>query len=140
MSANKDQRKIRAVQYIVFILSVLIFGIFIYNIEKVDIIDLSCPFYTLTGLNCPACGATRMVGSILNLDIYQAFRWNPLIFVSIPYYVYVAIALGITYTNTGKISNIHVANSLSVYVIIIFAFAVIRNIPYFSFLAPTKII
>jgi hypothetical protein len=35
-----------------------------------------CPFNWLTGLNCPACGATRMVHALLHGDVVGAFHFN----------------------------------------------------------------
>ncbi|SDG42741.1 Protein of unknown function [Lentzea fradiae] len=35
-----------------------------------------CPFNWLTGLDCPGCGATRMVHALLHGDIAGAFHYN----------------------------------------------------------------
>ena len=35
-----------------------------------------CPFNWLTGLNCPACGVTRMVHALLHGDVASAFHYN----------------------------------------------------------------
>lgn len=35
-----------------------------------------CPFNWLTGLNCPGCGATRMVHALLHGDVVSAFHYN----------------------------------------------------------------
>lgn len=35
-----------------------------------------CPFNWLTGLDCPACGATRMVHALLHGDVVSAFHFN----------------------------------------------------------------
>jgi hypothetical protein len=35
-----------------------------------------CPFKWLTGLNCPACGATRMVHALLHGDVVAAWHYN----------------------------------------------------------------
>ncbi|MGD2091559.1 MAG: DUF2752 domain-containing protein, partial [Candidatus Aminicenantes bacterium] len=41
---------------------------------------LPCVFKAITGYPCPTCGSTRMVSSLINLDILSAFVWNPLLF------------------------------------------------------------
>jgi len=41
---------------------------------------LPCVFKAITGCPCPTCGSTRMVASLINLDILSAFVWNPLLF------------------------------------------------------------
>ncbi|MGI5505934.1 DUF2752 domain-containing protein [Lentzea sp. CA-135723] len=35
-----------------------------------------CPFNWLTGLNCPACGVTRMLHALLHGDVISAFHFN----------------------------------------------------------------
>lgn len=41
---------------------------------------LPCIFKTITGYPCPTCGSTRIVTSLINLDILSALFWNPLLF------------------------------------------------------------
>ena len=38
---------------------------------------LICPFHWLTGLNCPFCGAQRMVLELLHGNVAEAFWLNP---------------------------------------------------------------
>ena len=37
-----------------------------------------CPVHTLTGLQCPGCGSTRMTLALLRGEISAAFGYNPL--------------------------------------------------------------
>ena len=39
-----------------------------------------CVFKNLFDIECAGCGGTRMFLSILKLDFYQAFRYNPYVF------------------------------------------------------------
>lgn len=41
-----------------------------------------CPFNWLTGLDCPACGSTRMVYSLLHGDLAAAWHFNPVMLVA----------------------------------------------------------
>ncbi len=50
-----------------------------------------CPFRRLLNIYCITCGATRMVGSLLHLQIYQAFRYNPFIFVTSPFILFMTL-------------------------------------------------
>lgn len=45
---------------------------------------LTCPFHWLTGLNCPFCGAQRMVVELLHGHIVEAFWLNPGLAVGAP--------------------------------------------------------
>lgn len=43
-----------------------------------------CPFYLITGLECPFCGGQRMIASLLHGDWLAAFNYNPLLFCALP--------------------------------------------------------
>jgi hypothetical protein len=51
-----------------------------------------CPFYSLTGWQCPGCGSQRALHSLLHLELSLAFSANPLMVVFLPY-----IALGFVF-------------------------------------------
>ena len=44
-----------------------------------------CTFYKTTGLYCPGCGATRSLYSLLHADLAQAFAYNPLFILALPF-------------------------------------------------------
>jgi len=56
-----------------------------------------CPFFSLTGLPCVTCGATRSAIAFLHGNFLLALRWNPLAFVAfcavIAFDLYAAIVL-----------------------------------------------
>ena len=57
---------------------------------------LSCPFYTLTGLQCPGCGNSRAAMALLRLDLAASFSYNPLFLPQVGYiaWVYIFSCLG----------------------------------------------
>ncbi len=44
-----------------------------------------CPWYSLTGYQCPGCGSQRALHALLHLRIVEAFYYNPLLVVALPY-------------------------------------------------------
>jgi len=46
-------------------------------------LGLPCPFRTLTGWECPFCGATRLGASLLKGDLAAAFGHNPVVLVGL---------------------------------------------------------
>lgn len=93
-----------------------------------------CPIKALTGLNCPGCGITRMFVALFHGDIYQAFRYNPLVFIELP-----IIAILILLYRFNKKSR-KVVNILFIILLVItIVYGVLRNIPFFYFLAPTQV-
>lgn len=98
---------------------------------------IDCPIKKLTGLYCPGCGITRMFFSILQLDFYQAFRYNPLVFISLPFFIF--FYLQSLFTKKEPLYN-KVPTKVWVTLIIIFIiYGILRNVPFFTFLAPTVI-
>lgn len=96
-------------------------------------IHIPCIFKKVTGLNCPGCGITRASLSLLDGNIYQAFRWNMLIFIIIPlYFIYTILQKIEKLSKWGKTLEF----SMLALAIIFF---ILRNTEKFSWLAPTNI-
>lgn len=51
-----------------------------------------CPFYTLTGLQCPGCGTQRAIHALLHADIPAAWHHNALLFILLPIIVLIILA------------------------------------------------
>ena len=47
-----------------------------------------CPFLLVTGLQCPGCGSTRALYHLLHLHPIEAFTFNPLLILTMPFLVY----------------------------------------------------
>ena len=103
-----------------------------------------CRFYDATGLYCIGCGTGRALLALLHGRIYAAFRYQPLLIVSLPFLVYYIAKVYLEFVFARrllpfpKIRN----NWFGVTVVAIFvAFWILRNIPIppFSYLAPTAV-
>lgn len=103
-----------------------------------ELINYKCIYRELFNIYCAGCGFTRMIKSVIKLDFYQAFRYNPLLFILliifIPYCIY-QVYLYIRYGNIKKPS----LKLLIVLVVILSIYMILRNIPKFDYLIPTKI-
>ena len=95
---------------------------------------IPCPFYTITGWYCPGCGVTRMLFSIINLDFYQAFRYNSAVFIllimAIIYWI-----IKLLFKKDLRIPDYVYYILLAIFII----YGILRNIPMFSYLIPTTI-
>ncbi len=127
---------------VVFLFFIFIFlGTLYYLIIKLTNFRFICWFYYVTDYYCPGCGITRCIISMLEGNLYQAFRYNSLVFVTAP--VLLAYAINhaykfITqrrYTFFDKIPD-KIGLILAIAAIL---YGILRNIPSFSFLAPTTI-
>ena len=96
--------------------------------------SIPCPIKQLTNFYCPGCGITRMLWAIFHLDFYQAFRYNPLVFLFL-----IGFSIGKLFEliTHKKI----ILNSFMTYTLLIIAilFGILRNIPGWEFLQPTVI-
>lgn len=111
--------------------------LFYFFINKLFNFSIPCPIYYITHLYCPGCGITRMFFAILKLDFYQAFRYNPLVFIllilSIIYFILKLIL---------KRFNINIKMTEYIWyilLVIIIVYGILRNIPEFSWLTPTEV-
>lgn len=97
---------------------------------------IGCIIKKITGYYCPGCGITRMFISIIKLDFYQAFRYNPLVLsLLIIWIIYYIIKFIIKKINN---KDIILPNYVLVIILVItIVFGILRNIPYFSYLLPT---
>ncbi|MBR1413290.1 MAG: DUF2752 domain-containing protein [Bacilli bacterium] len=102
---------------------------------------IECPIHKITHLYCPGCGVTRMLFAILKLDFYQAFRYNPLLFIFLPFISICIIDYLVGFIrNKDTIIYKRINNKIWFSLVIIFLlFGIIRNIPKFNYLAPTEI-
>lgn len=101
---------------------------------------LPCIFYVLTGFYCPGCGAGRASYSILHGRFADAFCYNPLMTVLLPFIGLYVTVRTLDWVVTG---GNHIDHRISVkflvgVLVVIFVYGVLRNIPVFPFtlLAP----
>ncbi|MEV8532179.1 DUF2752 domain-containing protein [Streptomyces sp. NPDC051211] len=61
-------------------------AVYVYGHSPYDPAQLlpKCPWRLLTGLDCPACGGTRMAYSLLHGDLAAAARANLLLLATLP--------------------------------------------------------
>ena len=108
------------------------------NAIIVFIFEIPCPWKKNFNIDCAGCGVTRMFKAIFSLKIYQAFRFNPLMFsllvITIIYIIYYLISK-LLKKDYYKISD----KELLILLIVVIVFSILRNIPMFYFLKPTLV-
>jgi hypothetical protein len=95
-----------------------------------------CPFRLVTGCQCPGCGSTRAFYQLLHLHPVAAFKFNPLMILTLPFLIYGF--LGFTKSAiTGKpyrrlfIPSIY----LWAWLVVMIFFWIFRNTPWYPFVS-----
>ena len=127
--------KTKKVKIVIFLLF-LFYIFFCSHIIFEQFLKIECPFLKYLHVFCPGCGITRMFISIINLDFYQAFRYNSLLFIFfIIFIIYFILSLFINI----KLSKKQIFKLSIILLSIVLIYGILRNIPAFAFLAPTEI-
>ena len=125
------KKYIKIVSLLLFLVCIYIYVNFI--LEKG--FEIPCLIKKITNLECPGCGITRMFISLFKLDFYQAFRYNPLVFILFFLLVFkIVIELF-----TDKINKYFNNKFYIALVFILIIYGILRNIDAFSFLKPTVV-
>lgn len=115
--------------------------LYLYLTAEGEGAGIPCPVHQLTGLYCSGCGASRALRSVLHLDFYQALRYNAVFTVALPFMAVYFGALAVSYIRFGKdsVSKNVPTWPLWIFIAAAVVYGILRNIPFFSFLAPTVV-
>lgn len=108
---------------------VLVIGLLYLIFVLVTDIKIPCIIKLATGFDCPSCGITRMFVSMAKFDFAAAFRYNPVIFSTLPLLIFILTVPSINYIKSnnrggGIIYKISVISEISILVI----YGIARNI------------
>lgn len=116
----------------VFFILIIVYGIS-YLLKGTG---FPCLFNEITHLYCPGCGISRMFISIFHLEFYQAFRYNPLLFIlliiTIFYFIFKWLFRVFFHKNIVINDKVYIG-----LLIVVIAYWFLRNVEAFSYLAPT---
>ncbi|MCR5208953.1 MAG: DUF2752 domain-containing protein [Lachnospiraceae bacterium] len=141
VSKNENNKRIliRFVTVIVINVSVLTGGVLLYLLYNRTGRGIDCQIHKFTGCYCPSCGATRMMYSLIHdLDLRQAFRYNPMLFLTLPVAFVLYVPQLAVFVRTGGLSDWMVP-VIKVWGVLMVLFCILRNTPAFYFLAPTAL-
>ena len=130
--SSKTARVLTAVFLPIVCVSLLAF---IYFGNPVKNAFIPCLFHYVTNLDCPGCGMTRALYSLLHFRFLQAFMYNPIIYILVPAAIYCSAAFYI-YLLTGKWHTVKIKIQkpvLITFIIVLLAFYILRNFPVAPF-------
>lgn len=136
MKNDREVRK-RFIQVAIVTSVILVMGAMLLLEYKLGI-NYGCAIKKYTGLECPGCGATRMVDALLHFKMYQAFRYNPVMFITLPIMCILYIHESIFYIRNNTFSDMAI-RVMEVYIAILIVYMICRNMKIFEWLKPTMI-
>ena len=88
-----------------------------------------CPFYLLTGLQCPGCGNTRATLSLLKLDLKAMLGYNLLYPIEMLYALRIYIVCAGNYIHDGRVTYHTRPDWVDILCLLLFlAWGVVRNL------------
>ena len=100
-------------------------------------LSLFCPFWTFFHIYCPGCGVSRMLIHLSQLEFYEAFSSNCVLFCLLPVFIAAAARRAYRYVRYGLKGATKIEN-VGAWIIagILIVFAVVRNIWQIDILIP----
>ena len=109
------------------LLAVALYYFFLNPYQQTDFF-MSCPFYKITGYQCPGCGSQRAFHEILHFHFLEAFKQNALFVLGIPYVLLIFYA-NFNKEKHQKLRQALVGNkTLLILLIVAILFGVLRNL------------
>ena len=125
---NVINTRIRKIFFLVFIILLILFSFFtfFYLFDKCNI-GIPCIIKKTTGFECPGCGTTRAINSLIHLNINEALKYNALIFVTLPFLAYYFISSIYSWIFEKKMRQIPTIIIIFLTVVVI-VYGILRNI------------
>ena len=99
---SKDNARRRALELVKWAGLILVIGLaYAFFVSRTGL-SVPCPLHTVTGLQCPGCGVTRMCLALLRLDFSAAWRANPGLLLLFPLIFGLFIEMAVSYVKTGR--------------------------------------
>jgi hypothetical protein len=95
-----------------------------------------CPFRLVTGCQCPGCGSTRALYELLHLHPIAAFKFNPLMVLTMPFIVFGLLG----FTKSALTGQPHrrvfiPPLYLWAWLVLLIFFWIFRNTPWYPFVS-----
>ena len=89
---------------------------------------IPCLFYTITGLQCPGCGISRMFLALFQLDFAAAFHYNVAVLCLLPLFILVGVRKIYLYIRYNRKKDLLSDIGVWGMIVVLILFGVLRNI------------
>lgn len=137
------KRPLRVAVFVLMFIILLAGSWFLYYHSPEKQVWLICIVYKLSGYYCPGCGSGRACYSILHGRFYDAFCYNPLLCILLPWFaLYIGIC-SVQWLLAGKETISRRIPTEITYVIlaVVILYGILRNVDIYPFtlLAPRSV-
>lgn len=121
---KKRMKKI-IVRGIIIALLLICYAVIVITTGK----SIPCFIHLLTGLQCPGCGISRMLISMLYGDFRTAFSFHPFLFITWPVLLTLLLNADYRYIKQGRANLSSSMNLVAItYVVLLLVFSIWRNL------------
>lgn len=121
---KKRMKKI-IVRNIIIALLLICYAVIVITTSK----SIPCFIHLLTGLQCPGCGISRMLISMLYGDFRTAFSFHPFLFITWPVLLTLLLNADYRYIKQGRADLSSSMNLVAItYVVLLLVFSIWRNL------------
>ena len=123
------------------VIALILFGSIAIMLYTKFGVGFPCLFHKITGRYCAGCGMTRAVVALSKFEFYQTLRYNLFAFIALPFlaiYLFVESYYWVL-NRRNRFERFFQVVAIVILVGLV-AYSVLRNIPSFSWLAPTDVI
>lgn len=121
---KKRMKKI-IVRGIIIALLLICYAVIVITTGK----SIPCLIHLLTGLQCPGCGISRMLISMLYGDFRTAFSFHPFLFITWPVLLTLLLNADYRYIKQGRANLSSSMNLVAItYVVLLLVFSIWRNL------------
>lgn len=105
-------------------------------------VGIPCPFFFVTGLYCPGCGAFRALSALLQGDLWQAVRYNALVVLFMPLLIVLCVRETARYIRAVRPAPLGRSETIVCIAVVAVSvlYAIARNLPFFAMLQPTSLV
>ena len=107
-------------------------GLLYFVVTSILGYGIPCPIRLITRLQCPGCGISRMLISMIKLNFTAAFEYHPVLFASLPFLAVIFGDMLWRYIYHGKCELRKWENIVIIAIIVcLMIFGIIRNVATF---------
>ena len=119
----------RTLVIVLVIAVLLVLGFIYYALDPAtSSVFPQCTFFSLTGYKCPGCGSQRAIHALLNGNVKEAFGYNAMLLIAIPWIALCLFAEGQRLRRPRLYERLNAPLLVWLFLVTVIAWWLLRNI------------